>query len=109
MPVGALTIGCFIHDKYCTKVKPPYIGPVRDALLAADAQLVTELQSLAEQKPELKEFFHRKINKLQRRRLVLMDEENFKVILHSIESLLDDLEKDLGGERSCNVNLNEFS
>lgn len=98
MPVGALTIGCFIHDKYCTKVKPPYIGPVRDALLAADAQLPTELQSLAGQKPELSEFFQRKINKLQRRRLVLMDEEKFKLILNSIESLLDELEKDLGGK-----------
>lgn len=98
MPVGALTIGCFLHDKYCTKVKPPYLGPVRDALLAADAQLVTELQSLAVQKPELNDFFQRKISKLQRRRLVLMDEENFKVILNSIDSLLQDLEKDLGGK-----------
>uniref|UniRef100_A0A336M4W4 CSON003502 protein n=2 Tax=Culicoides sonorensis TaxID=179676 RepID=A0A336M4W4_CULSO len=96
MPVGALTIGCFIHDKYCTKIKPPYIGPVRDALLAADAQLITELQHLSEQKPELKDFFNRKINKLQRRRTVLMDEENFKVILNSIESLLEELEKNLG-------------
>ncbi|XP_063703143.1 ganglioside-induced differentiation-associated protein 1 [Culicoides brevitarsis] len=97
MPVGALTIGCFLHDKYCTKIKPPYLGPVRDALLAADAQLVTELTNLAIYKPELHDFFQRKISKLQRRRHVLMDEENFKIILNSIDSLLGDIEKDLRG------------
>lgn len=103
MPVGPLTIGCFIHDQYCTKIKQPYIGPVRDALLAADTQLVTGLREMALQRPELKDFFLRKADTLERRRNVLINFENFKTILNSIDSLLEIIEKEYEDQEGVKI------
>lgn len=95
MPVGALTIGCFLHSHVCTRIKAPYIRPIREALLQSEQQMIDELIHLASKHPTLKDIFLQKSSKLQRRRILLSEESKLLDMFGKIETLLDLVEQEL--------------
>jgi len=100
-PLGALTIGCFIHTDLCTNIRTPYITPVREALLAAETQLIAELRQIADKRPDIRDLCNGKADKLERRRIVLSDETKFLKLLETIDLILDLVEKELHSEWLC--------
>lgn len=95
MPVGALTIGCFIHNHLCTKIKAPYIRPIREALLQAEQQMIDDLMQQANSNFDLKDVFLKKAVKLQKRRLILSEEDTVREIFGTIDKFLTTIEVEL--------------
>nr|CAD7199609.1 unnamed protein product [Timema douglasi] len=95
IPAGAITMGSFLHPEFIQSPRLPFIQPVRRLLLAAEKSNSRNLRELAENNPEAREILLRKAENQDTKHAALENKEEFKKVLHQVDVVLDNVEKEL--------------
>ncbi|XP_037933514.1 ganglioside-induced differentiation-associated protein 1 [Teleopsis dalmanni] len=95
VPVGALSLGSFIHEDLKLAPKPPFIGPVRKACIKNNEKVYELLKKSIEEAEVNKAALLRKLEIQDQRRRVVYSRVEFHKILDNVYNVLYTIETDL--------------
>ncbi|XP_034111016.1 ganglioside-induced differentiation-associated protein 1 isoform X1 [Drosophila albomicans] len=95
LPIGALSLGSFIHDDLKLVPKAPFIGPVRQALLKNNHKIVELLRSQLSESIVQSAALNQKLNLQLRRRELVSSRADFQRVLDAVLDLLLKVEKQM--------------
>ncbi|KAH8278239.1 hypothetical protein KR044_006938 [Drosophila immigrans] len=98
LPVGALSLGSFIHDDLQLVPKAPFIGPVRQSLLKNNNKVLELLRSSLSESDAHNAALNKKLNIQLRRRELVASRIDFQRVLDAVHRTLMNMEKQMSNE-----------
>ncbi|XP_030371892.1 ganglioside-induced differentiation-associated protein 1 [Scaptodrosophila lebanonensis] len=95
LPVGALSLGSFIHDDLKLAPKPPFIGPVRKSCLSNNEKVLELLKRSVDELDTKKAALEQKLKLQQRRKDIVYSREEFQRVLDAVKHVLLYVEQEL--------------
>ncbi|XP_017479844.1 PREDICTED: ganglioside-induced differentiation-associated protein 1 [Rhagoletis zephyria] len=94
LPVGALSLGSFIHDDLKLAPKPPFIGPIRKSCLKNNEKVYEILKRSIDDAETNKINLLRKLDLQDRRKRLVQSRVEFQKILDAVENVLRYIDND---------------
>ncbi|XP_075161534.1 ganglioside induced differentiation associated protein 1 [Haematobia irritans] len=101
LPVGALSLGSFIHDDLKLVPKPPFIGPIRKTCLKNNEKVHTLLKESIDKTEDHKAALLRKLDLQERRKRLVYSRLEYQKILDAIQNVLRFVEDDMNANTHC--------
>uniref|UniRef100_A0A1L8DAM9 Putative ganglioside-induced differentiation-associated protein 1 n=1 Tax=Nyssomyia neivai TaxID=330878 RepID=A0A1L8DAM9_9DIPT len=95
IPIGTISMGSFIHVDFSPNPKPPFIAPVRRALITSDHGMSEQLKCFAKDNPSYAEMLLRKSDFYARKRDLVCKREDYMKLLERIDAILNEVEDEL--------------
>ncbi|XP_005180865.1 ganglioside-induced differentiation-associated protein 1 [Musca domestica] len=95
LPVGALSLGSFIHDDLKLVPKPPFIGPIRKTCLKNNERVHELLKESIDRVEDHKMALLRKLDLQERRKRLVYSRLEYQKILDAIQNVLRFIEDDM--------------
>ncbi|KAM7356828.1 ganglioside induced differentiation associated protein 1 isoform 1-T2 [Cochliomyia hominivorax] len=95
LPIGALSLGSFIHDDLKLVPKPPFIGPIRKACLKNNEKVYGLLKESIDKVEDHKAALLRKLDLQERRKRIVYSRIEYQKILNAIHNVLRFIEDDM--------------
>ncbi|KAI8129542.1 hypothetical protein FF38_04795 [Lucilia cuprina] len=95
LPVGALSLGSFIHDDLKLVPKPPFIGPIRKTCLKNNEKVYGLLKESIDKVEDHKAALLRKLDLQERRKRIVYSRLEYQKILDAIHNVLRFVEDDM--------------
>ncbi|XP_023033459.1 ganglioside-induced differentiation-associated protein 1 isoform X1 [Drosophila willistoni] len=96
LPIGALSLGSFVHDDLKLVPKAPFIGPVRQSCLKNNDKVLDLLRrSLEELEPHNKSALEHKLDIQLRRKDLVSSRDDFQRVLDAVRHVLLYVEQEL--------------
>lgn len=95
LPIGAISIGSFIHTDLVRNPRMPFMGPLRRGFLQSEQQTDAILRGCAERNPLFKDTLEQKARAHASIRATVEDRDVFLTLLSTIDSVFDDIESEL--------------
>ncbi|KAH8320213.1 hypothetical protein KR067_003586 [Drosophila pandora] len=97
LPVGALSLGSFIHDDLKLTPKAPFIGPIRQSCLKNNEKVIEILRQSVEEAAN-KTALRQKLDIQIRRRDLVTDRTEFQRVLDAVRKFLLYVEQELSAQ-----------
>ncbi|XP_067643526.1 ganglioside-induced differentiation-associated protein 1 [Eurosta solidaginis] len=94
LPVGALSLGSFIHEDLKLTPKPPFIGPIRKSCLKNNDKVHEILKRSIDDTETNKASLLRKLDLQDRRKRLVQSRVEFQKILDAIQNVLRYIDND---------------
>ncbi|XP_014100279.2 ganglioside-induced differentiation-associated protein 1 [Bactrocera oleae] len=94
LPIGALSLGSFIHDDLKLTPKPPFIGPIRKSCLKNNEKVYELLKRSIEDAETNKSGLLRKLDIQDRRKRLIQSRVEFQKILDAVNNVLRYIDND---------------
>ncbi|XP_004519073.1 ganglioside-induced differentiation-associated protein 1 [Ceratitis capitata] len=94
LPVGALSLGSFIHEDLKLMPKPPFIGPIRKSCLRNNEKVYEMLKRSIEEAETNKTSLLRKLDIQDRRKRLVQSRVEFQKILDAVNNVLRYIDND---------------
>ncbi|KAH8351650.1 hypothetical protein KR059_010638 [Drosophila kikkawai] len=98
LPVGALSLGSFIHDDLKLVPKAPFIGPVRQSCLKNNEKVLDLLRRSVKELASNKAALKNKLDIQVRRRDLVSSREDFQRVLDAVRHFLLYVEQELSAK-----------
>ncbi|XP_073840781.1 ganglioside induced differentiation associated protein 1 isoform X2 [Musca autumnalis] len=95
LPVGALSLGSFIHDDLKLVPKPPFIGPIRKTCLKNNEKVHDLLKESIDKIEDHKMALLRKLDLQERRKRLVYSRLEYQKILDAVRNVLRFIEDDM--------------
>ncbi|EDV96309.1 GH16180 [Drosophila grimshawi] len=95
LPIGALSLGSFIHDDIKLVPKAPFIGPVRQACLNNNQKVMDILRRSVAEVDAKNTALKQKLELQMRRRALIASRIDFQRVLDAVRSVLTFVEQEL--------------
>ncbi|XP_055686597.1 ganglioside-induced differentiation-associated protein 1 [Lutzomyia longipalpis] len=95
LPIGTISMGSFIHADFSPNPKPPFIAPVRRALVTSDRVMSNQLKCYAKDNPIYAEVLLRKSDFYARKRDIICKRDDYVKLLGRLEEILEEIENEL--------------
>lgn len=99
LPIGAISLGSFIHNDVVKRPKLPFIGPLRRGFLEGEKEIATILKKYAEENKLYRATLEQKARDHQNSIEKLKNREIFLNLLTRIDLMFDELENELQSQR----------
>lgn len=95
IPIGAISLGSFIHEDLNLNPKPPFIGPIRKTCLETNEKVNRILKTCANQNDVNSGSLFKKVEFQEKRREIISDRVAYQKLLDALETVLRYIENDL--------------
>lgn len=115
IPIGAISMGSFIHTDLCSNPKPPFIGITRSSFLRKsytcsnlyvqirynlfftenDSKISSVLEQYAKVNPIQAENLRKKAEFQEKKRAIFTNRDEFMILINAVDSVLTDIEAEL--------------
>ncbi|KAH8269998.1 hypothetical protein KR018_001966 [Drosophila ironensis] len=102
LPVGALSLGSFLHDDLKLTPKAPFIGPIRQSCLTHNDKVIDLLRRSLEEVSTNKADLQHKLDLQTRRRDLVTSRTDFQRVLDAVRHFLLYVEQELSAQAPRN-------
>ncbi|KAJ6641865.1 Ganglioside-induced differentiation-associated protein 1 [Pseudolycoriella hygida] len=102
IPIGAISMGSFIHTDLCSNPKPPFIGITRNSFLQNDSKISSVLEQYAKVNPIHAENLRRKAQFQEKKRAIITNRNEFMILIKAVDTVLSEIESELEKNESTN-------
>jgi len=103
IPIGAISMGSFIHTDLCSNPKPPFIGITRGSFLQNDAKISSVLEQYAKVNPIHAESLRKKAQFQEKKRAIFTNRNEFMILMNAVDAVLTEIETELEKNESTNI------
>jgi len=103
IPIGAISMGSFIHTDLCSNPKPPFIGITRSSFLQNDSKISSVLEQYAKVNPIHADNLRKKAQFQEKKRAIFTNRDQFMILMNAVDSVLAEIEAELEKSESINI------
>jgi len=103
IPIGAISMGSFIHTDLCSNPKPPFIGITRSSFIQNDAKISSVLEQYAKVNPIHAESLRKKAQFQEKKRAIFTNRDEFMILVNAVDAVLTEIETHLEKNESTNI------